>query len=211
MRTISISLFLLCVALVGTARAQDQAQDAISAWNSLKAPPAPELKAVTLDPRKTALLVMDFDRKSCTAQKRVRCFAVLPKVVSLVKEARANGVLVVNFWNSVMTQDDIVPELKPAPGESVEQGAPDKFFGTNLEKTLKDQGIDTIVLAGTSANGTVLATALGGAERKFKIVAPVDTMPADGAWQEQFSIWEIANGPGMRGLATITRSDMVKF
>jgi nicotinamidase-related amidase len=207
MRAISIPVFLLCLAAAGTAHAQD----AITEWSSLKAPPAPELKAVTLDPHKTALLVMDFDRKSCTQDKRVRCFQVLPKVVSLVKEARANGVLVVNFFNSVMTQDDIVPELKPAPGESVEQGAPDKFYGTSLEKTLKEHGIDTIVLAGTSANGTVLATALGGGERKLKIVAPVDTMPADGAWQEQFSIWEIANGPGMRGLATITRSDMVKF
>lgn len=207
MRAISVTVIVFCLATAGLAHAQD----AISGWNNLKAPAPPQLKAVTLDPHKTALLVMDFDRKSCTQDKRVRCFQVLPKVINLVKEARGKGVLVVNFWNSVMTQDDIVPELKPAAGEAVEQGAPDKFFGTNLEKTLKDHGIDTIVLAGTSANGTVLATALGGAERKFKIVAPVDTMPADGAWQEQFSIWEIANGPGMRALATITRSDMITF
>jgi nicotinamidase-related amidase len=187
------------------------AQDATESWSSIKALPAPPLKSITLDPHTTALVVMDFDSKICTPTKRARCYAAIPKVASLVAMARQHGVLVLNFFNASMKQDDIVAALKPAAGETVEQGAPDKFYLTNLEKTLRDHHIETLVLAGTSANGTVLATALGAAERKFKIVVPVDTMPADGPWQEQFSIWEIANGPGLRDRATMTRSDMLTF
>ena len=191
----------------GTAHAQDVMKE----WDQLKPASAPAIKAVKLDSTKTALIVMDFDSKNCTESRRARCVPAIPKVAALLAQARAKGVLVVNFFNSNMTRDDIVPAVKPAAGEMVAQGAPDKFYGTDLEKTLKEHKIDTLVLAGSSANGTVLATALGAAERKFKVVVPVDVIPADGAWQEQFSIWEIINGPGMHTLATVTRSDMVSF
>jgi nicotinamidase-related amidase len=205
------TIHALIFGLLCATGAAAHAQDVIQEWNQIKPAPAPALKTVKIDAAKTAFLVMDFDSKNCTANKRARCVPAVPKVAALLSQARAKGVLVINFFNSNMTRDDIVPALKPAAGEMVEQGAPDKFYGSDLEKTLKAHNIDTLLLAGSSANGTVLATALGGAERKFKLVVPVDVIPADGAWQEQFSSWEIVNGPGMRGLVTLTRSDMVSF
>ena len=36
-------------------------------------------------------------------------------------------------------------------------------------------------------------------------------MPADTAYQEQFAIWEIANGPGVREDSTLTKLDMITF
>ena len=66
-------------------------------------------------------------------------------------------------------------------------------------------------MVGTQANGSVLFTTVGAAMRGFKVVVPIDTLPADTAYQEQLAIWEIANAPGIAGEATLTRTDMLKF
>jgi hypothetical protein len=54
-----LSLAALAAALVYAAPAPAPAQTIIDEWSSVKAPPAPELKPVTVDPKTTALLVMD--------------------------------------------------------------------------------------------------------------------------------------------------------
>ena len=41
------------------------AQTIIDEWSSVKAPPAPALKPVTVDPKTTALLVMDLVKQTC--------------------------------------------------------------------------------------------------------------------------------------------------
>ncbi len=189
------------------------AQTILEEWDSVKAPPPPtdKIKPVTLDPKKTALISMDFNRRNCTAERRVRCFAVLPRVQNLLAAARAKGVLVVHTLTSNMQPDDIVASVGPAGGEQVVRGRGDKFSGNDLEKMLKDKGIDTVLLLGTSANSAVLYTAFGAVQRGFKPVIPIDTMPAETAHQEQFAIWQIANGSQLDDHATLTRSDLVKF
>lgn len=64
------------------------ARTIIDEWNTVKAPPAPELKSVTVDPKVTALLMLDFNRQTCNADKRPRCIASIPKVQKLLTEAR---------------------------------------------------------------------------------------------------------------------------
>ena len=49
------------------------AQTIIDEWSSIKAPPAPELKPVTVEPKTTALLVMDLIKQLCNEQNRPRC------------------------------------------------------------------------------------------------------------------------------------------
>jgi predicted xylose isomerase-like sugar epimerase len=93
-----------------------RAQTVIEEWNSAKAPKAPELKAVSVDPKKTALLVMDFNKNGCTPERRARCVAALPKVQKILNEARAKGVLVVHTLSGTTTPPDIVTELTPKSG-----------------------------------------------------------------------------------------------
>src|ERR1700688_2199629 len=77
------------------------AQTIINEWSSVTAPPAPELKAVTVDPKTTALLMLDFVKQTCNQQRRPRCVATLPKVKALLAEARAKDMLVVySFINT---------------------------------------------------------------------------------------------------------------
>ena len=71
---------LATLAAVLVCAAPSLAQTIIDEWQSVKAPPAPELKAVTLDPKTTALLVMDLVKQTCNNERRPRCVASIPKI-----------------------------------------------------------------------------------------------------------------------------------
>jgi nicotinamidase-related amidase len=191
--------------------ANAQAPDILQEWPTIKAPPPPEIKSVTLDPTKTALISMDFNQRNCIPAQRSRCAYVLPRVQSLLAAARAKGMMVVHTYTPNMEKSEIVKDVGPIEGELVLQVRGDKFHGNDLEQRLKDKGITTLLLVGTSANGAVLFTAIGASQRRLKAVVPIDTMPADTAYQEQLAIWEIANGPGVREDSTLTRTDLLKF
>ena len=49
------------------------AQTIVDEWATVQAPKPPELKPVTLDPKTTALLVLDFVKQTCNAERRPRC------------------------------------------------------------------------------------------------------------------------------------------
>ena len=206
-----IVMIALASALIAVSSTVAGAQNILEEWSSIKPPPAPAIKELTLDPKKTALISMDFNAKNCTPQQRARCVSVIPRVQKLIADARGKGMVVAHTYTSNMQKSDIVREVSPLETEFVTSSRTDKFAGNDLEKVLKEKGIDTVILVGTSANGAVMTTATMATLRGFKVVVPIDTMPADTAYQEQFAIWQIANGPGLGEAATLTRSDMLKF
>ena len=156
---------------------------------------------------------MDFTRQTCTLERRKRCADSVPKVVKLVTEARAKGALIVYSVavpNSVPA--DILPELTPATGEQVLPPlGPDKFINSDLEKTLKDKGIKTVVAMGTQAQTSVLHTGSTAALKGFKVIVPVDGMSGDDAWPEAYTAWHLANAARIGPQVTLTRMDMIKF
>ena len=95
------------------------AQTIIDEWSSIKAPPAPELKPVTVDPSTTALLMLDFVKQTCNEQRRPRCVASLPKVKTLLDEARAKNMLMVYSVISDSTVGDVLPAVAPTANEPV--------------------------------------------------------------------------------------------
>jgi Isochorismatase family len=85
---------LLAVAALGIASvfaAPAPAQTIIQEWSGVKTPPAPDLKSVTLDPKTTAIMVMDFVKQTCNSERRPRCVASIPKVEKLIAAARSQG------------------------------------------------------------------------------------------------------------------------
>ena len=110
---------LAALAAVLVYAAPAPAQTIIDEWASVKAPPAPALKPVTLDPKTTALLMIDIIKQTCNNERRPRCVASIPKVQKLLAEARAKGVFVIyalfpspapdKFPNPKIT--DYVPDL----------------------------------------------------------------------------------------------------
>lgn len=70
-----------------------RANNIVDEWASIKAPAAPTLKPVTVDPKTTALLMLDFMNQNCG--KRPRCLATIPAMKRLLDEARAHKVAVI--------------------------------------------------------------------------------------------------------------------
>jgi nicotinamidase-related amidase len=190
-----------------------RAETIIDEWASAKLPAPPELKPVTVDPKETALLVMDFTVQTCTPQRRPRCANSVPKVEKLVAEARQKGAFVIySVAVPGSTAADILKELAPAAGEPVLPPlGPDKFIGSDLEKMLKDRGIKTVIAIGTQAHTSVLHTGSAAALRGFRVVVPVDGMSGDDPWPELYTAWHLANAARINTQVTLTRIDMVKF
>jgi hypothetical protein len=70
--------------------ASSLADDIVSEWDSVKPPPKPELKPVTVEPSTTALLIMDIMKQNCGV--RPRCMATVPNIKRLHDGARAAGI-----------------------------------------------------------------------------------------------------------------------
>jgi nicotinamidase-related amidase len=190
-----------------------RAQTVIDDWNQTKLPPPPQLKPVTLVPKETALLVMDFTVQTCTPERRKRCAESVPKVKKFVEAAREHGALIiysVAVPNSVAT--DVLKELTPAAGELVLPPlGPDKFINSDLEKTLKDKGIKTVVAMGTQAQTSVLHTGGEAALRGFKVIVPVDAMSSDDLFPEAYTAWHLSTAARISNQTTLTRLDMIGF
>jgi nicotinamidase-related amidase len=199
--------FAALVAFEGAGSAQT---NIIDDWGKVTPPPAPALKPASLDAKTTALMVMDFVKLTCNDKARPSCVASIPKVKSLIDAAMAKGVTVI--WTSIngAKLEDYVADVAPRGGNPM-IGSADKFIGTELEKTLKDKGITTIVATGTSSYGAVLFTASGAVMRGFKVVVPVDGMSSSQPFGDQAAAWIIANLPGGADRVTLTRSDMIAY
>jgi nicotinamidase-related amidase len=210
LRSVAAAAGLLAVGLAGMPAA---AQTLIEEWNSAKLPPPPELKSATLIPKETALLVMDFTTQTCSAERRPRCAASVAKVQKLVEEARGKGATIiysVAVPNS--TAADILKDLTPAAGEQVLPPlGPDKFVNSDLEATLKQKGIKTVIAMGTQAQTSVLHTASSAALRGFRVIVPVDAMSADNVFPELYTAWHLANAARISNQVTLTKLSSIGY
>ncbi len=187
------------------------AQTIIDDWSSIKAPPAPQLKSVTVDPKTTALLMLDFVKQTCNQQRRPRCLATLPKVKKLLAEARAKDLLIVYSVIPGGAIGDTLPEVAPTGKEPVVQSGVDKFYKTNLEQILKDKGITTVIVVGTAAHGAVMYTGSEAVLRGLKVIVPVDGMSAESTYIEQYVAYNFTSAPIISNNVTLTSIDMMKF
>ncbi len=164
--------------------------------------------SLTLDPRKTALVVIDLqkgivsrDTKPYTPQQCIE------NSRRLAERLRAKGGTVVyvhvdmqNFLQLPVDQNmrppnapppppdasELVPEAGRQPGDLVitkrHWGA---FAGTDLEMQLKQRGVDTIILTGIATNIGVESTARQGTGLGFAFVIVEDACSTfDPTWQK---------------------------
>jgi nicotinamidase-related amidase len=212
---------LAAVAIVLVGGAPSRAETIIDEWQTVKAPPPPQLKAVTLDPKTTAILVIDIIKQTCNMKRRPRCVAMIPKVQKLLDEARAKGAYIVyalfpspsptTFPNPKIS--DFVPELAPKGGEPLVIAFVDKFSlagkDTGLEKILKDKEIKTFIPVGVASHNGVLFTAVAAALRGFNVVVPVDGMAGNNAYEDQLTDYTLTSSLVYK--VTLTSIDMMKF
>ena len=187
-----------------------QSKTIIDEWGAVQTPKPPELRPVTLDPKTSALLVLDMVKQTCNSERRPRCLDTVPKIQALLKQARAKGIAVVHSITTAATPADIAKELTPLDGEPIVKTSADKFFKTDLEKILRDKGIKTVIIIGTAAQGAVLNTGSQAAFRGLKVIVPVDGMSAENTYFEQYTAYHLANAPGVGQQVTLTKFEMIK-
>jgi nicotinamidase-related amidase len=187
------------------------AADVIANWQTIQMPPPPTLKPAAVDPKTTALFLFDFMNTNCNA--RPRCVEAVPRLKALMDRARGAGMLVA--YTLPGNGKIVDPGIAPHEGEVVDQkqGGPDKFLGSDLDQRLKDHGIKTVILCGTSAQGVGLGTGAAAAQRGYNVVYPVDCLPSESAFREAYAAWHMGGGgpPVTTKWVTVTRSDMIKF
>lgn len=155
----------------------------------------------TLDPKTTALLVMDYQTNILGMLGDAT--PLLARVVEAIGIARARGLQVgyvrVAFedadFAAVPPQSQFAPMLKTT-GQAFHAGAPGTaiqadvapqpgdivvrktrvgaFSTTDLARQLRDRGIETIILAGISTSGVVLSTVRDAADRDYRILVLAD-------------------------------------
>jgi nicotinamidase-related amidase len=139
---------------------------------------------------KPAIIVVDMvkdnfkegSRHPITQQGR----AILPNIQRLVEEARKKGFPVIFACDSFLKEDfifrgkmkphslqgtpgsEVMEDLKPQPADIVlPKRRFSAFFKTDLDQTLRNHGVDTIIVTGITVEFCVLTTVLDGVCHDF--------------------------------------------
>jgi nicotinamidase-related amidase len=185
---------------------------------TLQMPSPPDPVPVVLDPAKTALLIFDIVDPICSRQPN--CTGkMVPAIASLLARARRAGVTVA-FGTRAPTMSNWLPEVLPAPGDiKIESQAQDRFYNTDLDKTLKAKGITTLILAGWKVSGSVTYTSVGATLRGYTVVVPVDASLDATDYEIAIGQFQIlhqhsanaANEALKDRASTLSRTDLIAF
>jgi nicotinamidase-related amidase len=143
--------------------------------------------------------------------KRPRCLATVPGMKKLLDAARAAKAPVVYSIIANTTTADVIKDVAPTADEPWVRSGPDKFLNTDLEKILKDKGVQTVIVTGTASNGAVLFTAAGAALRGMNVIVPVDGMSAVDAYADLTTAYTFTSAPLISAKSTLTKIDIIKF
>jgi len=185
---------------------------------TLQMPSPPDPVAVALNPATTALLIFDIVDPICSRQPN--CTGkMVPAIASLLARARQAGVTVV-YGTRAPTMSNWLPEVSPTPGDiKIESQAQDRFYNTDLDKTLKAKGITTLILAGWKVSGSVTYTSVGATLRGYTVVVPVDASLDATDYEIAIGQFQIlhqhsanaANEPLKDKASTLSRTDLIAF
>jgi nicotinamidase-related amidase len=185
---------------------------------TLQVPALPDPVPVTLNPATTALLIFDVVEHISSRQPKVKT-QMLPAIVSLLTRARKAGVTVA-YGTRTANMSTWLPEVAPAPGDiKIENQAQDRFYNTDLDKTLKAKGITTLILTGWKVSGSVTYTSVGATLRGYTVVVPVDTTSDATDYEIFIGQYQVlnqnsantTNEPLKARASTLSRTDLVTF
>ena len=213
-----VFLSALAVALsFGEAEAQP-ANSAAPKMVTLQMPAIPDPARVTLDPKTTALIVLDYVENICNRQANCRT-KMVPAMTPFMERVRKAG-LTVAYGTRAGRQNEWLKEVAPAPGDiRVNNTAQDRFYATDLDKELKAKGIKTLIVVGWKVSGSVTYTSVGAMVHGYTVVVPVDTTAAATDYETTIGFYNVLNsGNENRGneplkpkAVTLSRTDMITF
>lgn len=208
----TLNVFVIILSLVcGSTSYAETNKTIIDLWEDAKSPDRVELQTITINPAKTAFLILDIEERTCNLKRRPRCIASVPAIKAFLDRAKKKAIFIVYSLTSKGTPETILPGVAPAGNEPIVQSSVDKFFKTELENILQSKGIESVIISGTTAEGAVIHTATAAAMRGFNVIVPVDGMSAATLYAEQYTAWHLLNAPGSRKRTRLTRFDLIEF
>jgi len=209
----SLALALLC----GAAHAQLAAQGS-KPMITLQMPATPEPARVTLDPKTTAVIVLDFVEDTCNPQPSCKG-PMLAAMTPFLERARKAGIVAV-YGTRERNMAHWLKEVAPMPGDiRIHNVAQDRFFRTDLDKLLKEKGIKTLIMTGWKISGSITYTSVAAMAHDYTVVIPMDTTSAGSAYETTIGFYNVLNS-GNANLAnealkakavTLTRTDLLSF
>jgi biuret amidohydrolase len=162
------------------------------------------MQVEVIDPKKTAMIVVDMQNDfvaAGAAMETPAARAMVPRLAEALRICRAAQSKVI-YTAHVHRRDgcdmglfddlhppianraalvdgtagvEIYPELMPASGEHViKKHRYSGFFGTDLDIILREWGIDTVIISGTTTENCCLATARDALFRNYRVVFLAD-------------------------------------
>ncbi|MEE8289988.1 MAG: cysteine hydrolase [Candidatus Tectomicrobia bacterium] len=134
----------------------------------------------TLDRNHSAVLIMDFQVRI------INNFAsdpqgVIERAAQALQGARQAGLPIIYIvhrggpFREDAPDVEIHPGVAPAPGESViTKTKPGSFSTTGLDITLREMGVDTLILMGVATSGCVLSTIRWAVDINYKPLVVAD-------------------------------------
>src|SRR5882672_5012957 len=153
-----------------------------------------------IDPNKTAMIVVDMQNDfvaSGAAMETPAAREIVPKLAEALRICRDAGIKIIytahvhrrdgcdmglfdDLHPPIATRNalvdgtpgvDIYPELAPAVGEHViKKHRYSGFFGTDLDIILREWGVDTVIVSGTTTENCCHATARDAMFRNYRVV-----------------------------------------
>jgi len=184
----------------------------VSASSSAQ-PNLPAPQPIVANPRTTAVLVLDMSTR-CNDPQQI-CSELAPVLAQFLPKARAAGALIVytvslsargtalgDVWPGFEARDD---ELVIYPDGT------DKFVGGELTALLRERGIDTVIVTGSSANQAVLYTASGATRNNgFRAIIPMDGTNANSDYEWEYTMHQL-NNVSFANLFSFTTLDLLIF
>jgi nicotinamidase-related amidase len=208
----------LAVALSWAAAEAQPANRPAPKMITLQMPATPEPARVTLDPKTTALIVLDYVEDICAKQPSCKN-QMLPAMVPFLGRVRKAG-LPVAYGTRKQNEHEWLKEVAPIAGDiQIINTAQDRFYNTDLEKALKAKGVRTLILVGWKISGSVTYTSVGAMARDYTVVIPMDTTSAASDYETTIGFYNVLNSgnanltnePLKPKSVTLSRTDLVTF
>lgn len=183
-------------------------------------------EALVVAPRRTAVLVVDMLNEFCKeggAMVLPGYEALIEPQTRLIAAARAAGapvVFVVDTHRRNMRRErefakrtphciegewgcQVIDELAPREDDIfVVKRRYSGFFNTDLDLTLKDMAVDTVIVIGVVTNICVRSTVHDAFFHGYQVVVPEDCVAATGPREQESSLYDIATHFGFVSDAT---------
>jgi len=194
-------------------------------------------KEILLDPRRTALVVVDMENEFCTPggklYRRERVDPFIPNLREFLERSREAGAQIIFVQStrfayspefsrfcqpSILLKgtwaSEFIEEISPRDGEPVvEKHTHDCFYKTTMDRLLEGKNVlpdtYTIIVGGINANICVYHAILGFHVRHYNVVVPIDCCA--GSEEGRRMVREQMCDKAYSYNVTITKSRSIRF